>query len=55
MRMYIGIPEEIKIRDPPICIGLNGTDKRNLTCEHLKNNNSLMIVDGFTTMDISRG
>lgn len=55
MRMYIGIPVEIKVPDPPICKGLNGTDKRNLTCEHIEFNNSIMISDGFTTMDISRG
>jgi hypothetical protein len=55
MRIYVGVPEEIKIPDPPICLGLNGTDKRNLTCEEFKNNNTIHIFDGFTTMDISRG
>ena len=55
MRMYVGVPAEVKVPDPPICFGLNGTDKRNLTCEHLKENNTLLIPDGFTTMDISRG
>lgn len=55
MRMYVGVPIEIKIPDPPLCYGLNGTDKRNLTCEYLSENHTLLMTDAFTTMDISRG
>ena len=55
MRMYVGVPEEIRVPVPPICFGLNGTDKRNLTCEWIAENKTIHIPDAFTTMDISRG
>lgn len=55
MRLYVGVPKEVGIPDPPICKGLNGTDKRNLTCTYLRNNHTLLMTDAFTTMDISRG
>lgn len=52
MLLYVGIPEEVTIPENFTCRGLQGVSNDILTCEKMKQTNTIQISDAFVSKDV---